>query len=457
MILEFLSSAVMGSIVGYGYLKQNGATNDAAKMQRIFRNCGLVVKESGKDGKVTREVQLYRRAKIFNDEKVEIGKEYIYRIPLGLSFSDFENKMDHIKDGLNNKKAVLDIGIEDIKNLNLKENIPNQLKELFKQKKELHKYVELAYDGMLIVKIFNQSIPKKVEYQEKGKGWKILVGKTNQDEVFHDFEEIPHMVVGGATRYGKSNFLNSMIMTLIKNNPNNVSFTLIDLKGGAEFGDYQHIKQVVGYAEEPEEAEIALRNALNLMLRKRDETKRKGFRNVQKANDPHRHFVIIDEVGELNPEEAVDKKDIRKDGEIIYKSEKTLKEECQIYMSKIARLGAGWGFRQILATQYPTGDVIPRQCKQNSDAKLCFRVQNGTASRVVLDDVGAEDLPLIKGRAIYQMPDRKVILQTPLISDQTINETIKPYIQMKARDPFANTKRNEGGGDSLIDEETWVH
>jgi DNA segregation ATPase FtsK/SpoIIIE, S-DNA-T family len=445
MILEFLSSAVMGSIVGYGYLKQNGATNDAAKMQRIFRNCGLVVKENGKDGKVTREVQLYRRAKIFNEEKVEIGKEYIYRIPLGLSFSDFENKMDHIKDGLNNKKAVLDIGIEDVKNLNLKENIPNQLKELIKQKKELHKHVELAYDGMLRVKIFNQSIPKEVDYQEKGKGWKILVGKTNQDEVFHDFEEIPHMVVGGATRYGKSNFLNSMIMTLIKNNPNNVSFTLIDLKGGAEFGDYQHLKQVDGYAEEPEEAEIVLENAVNLMIKKRMEMRRKGFRNVQKAKDPHRHFVIIDEVGELNPDEA------------ITTDEKKLKERCQTYMSKIARLGAGWGFRQILATQYPTGDVIPRQCKQNSDAKLCFRVQNGTASRVVLDDVGAEDLPLIKGRAIYQMPDRKVILQTPLISDQTINETIKPYIQKKARDTFANTARNEGGGDSLIDEETWVH
>ncbi|MGA4718871.1 FtsK/SpoIIIE domain-containing protein [Fictibacillus nanhaiensis] len=442
MILEFLSSAVMGSIVGYGYyLKQNGATNDAAKMQRIFRNCGLVVKENGKEGngKITREVQLYRR------KKEAWGTEYIYRIPLGLSFSDFEKKLDHIKDGLNNKKAFIDINMDDIKGLNLKENIPNQLKSLLEQKKNLHKNVDLTYDGMLRVKVFNQSIPKGVEYQEKSKGWKILVGKTHYDEVFHDFEEIPHMVVGGATRYGKSNFLNSMIMTLLKNNPNNVTFTLIDLKGGNEFGDYEHLKHVVGYAEEPEDAEIVLENAVNLMIKKRKEMRRKGFRNVQKAKDPHRHFVIIDEVGELNPEEA------------ITKEEKKMKERCQTYMSKIARLGAGWGFRQILATQYPTGDIIPRQCKQNSDAKLCFRVQNGIASKVVLDDVGAEDLPLIKGRAIYQMPDRKVILQTPLISDQTINETIKPYIQKKARDPFANTTRNEGGGDSLIDEETWVH
>ena len=87
-----------------------------------------------------------------------------------------------------------------------------------------------------------------------------------------------------------------------------------------------------------------------------------------------RYFIIVDEVGELNPAEAVTKE------------EKLLKQQCQTIMSKIARIGAGLGFRQILATQYPTGDVIPRQCKQNSDAKLSFRVQSAIASRVVLDE-----------------------------------------------------------------------
>ena len=97
-------------------------------------------------------------------------------------------------------------------------------------------------------------------------------------------------------------------------------------------------------------------------------------------------------------------------------------------MSQIARLGAGLGFRQILATQYPTGDVIPRQCKQNSDAKLSFRVQSATASRVVLDEEGAELLPQIKGRAIYQTADKREILQTPLITSDIIINTITPYI-----------------------------
>lgn len=196
--------------------------------------------------------------------------------------------------------------------------------------------------------------------------------------IFHDFEESPHFVLGSATRYGKSNFLNMLIVTLLLTQGENVSFTLIDLKGGIEFGDYENLKQVKRIAYESEEAREALGEAVEDMKRKQQELRGNGFRKIQEAGDKVRHFIIIDEVGELNPDEAVGKED------------KRLKEGCQLYMSKIARLGAGLGFRQVLATQYPTGDVIPRQCKQNSDAKLCFRVQDGTASRVVLGREGAE-------------------------------------------------------------------
>jgi len=141
-----------------------------------------------------------------------------------------------------------------------------------------------------------------------------------------------------------------------------------------------------------------------------------GKKNVQQAMMSKRYFVVIDEVGELNASEAVTR------------SEKILKQECQTIMSQIARLGAGLGFRLVVATQYPVGDVIPRQVKQNADAKLCFRVQSAVASRVVLDAEGAETLPMVKGRAIYQTADKREILQTPLITSEIIRETIKPHI-----------------------------
>lgn len=281
------------------------------------------------------------------------------------------------------------------------------------------KEIELAYDGLLIIRVYDEPLPTQINFHAGAK-WKVPVGMTRDKNTFkyHDFERIPHMVLGGSTRYGKSNFINSMITSLIQTEPEHVKLYLIDLKGGVELCDYENIRQTISIAYEPNEALTTLQLAYEQMRSIQKRVRLLGKKNVQEANIKERYFIIVDEVGELNPTEAVTKE------------EKKVKLECQTIMSQIARLGAGLGFRQILATQYPTGDVIPRQCKQNSDAKLSFRVQSATASRVVLDETGAELLPQIKGRAIYQTADKREILQTPIITSDIIQDSINPHIQI---------------------------
>jgi DNA segregation ATPase FtsK/SpoIIIE, S-DNA-T family len=296
---------------------------------------------------------------------------------------------------------------------------------------------------MLIIRVYNDPLPVLVDFQF-GESWKVPIGVTREKNkiMSHDFEQIPHFALGGATRYGKSNLINGVITSLIKQQPNNVKFHLIDLKGGVELCDYENVKQTISIAYEPEEALETLKNAYELMRKKQQLLKALGKKKVEDAGITERHFVIIDEVGELNPDEAVTKE------------EKQLKQQCQKYMSQIARLGAGLGFRQILATQYGTGDVIPRQCKQNSDAKLCFRVQSGVASRVVLDSEGAEALPQIKGRAIYQTADKRIIVQTPLITPEIIQQTIEPYILPNKGGNQIETTNRETGEDTVIIKKT---
>jgi DNA segregation ATPase FtsK/SpoIIIE, S-DNA-T family len=443
MLLEFLSCGVMGSIVGYGYLKQNGATNDAAKMQRIFRNCGLTVKENGKDGKVTREVQLYRR------KKEEWGTEYIYRIPLGLSFSDFEKKKDHIKDGLNNKKAVIDINKDDIKNLNFKENIPKQLKALLENKQKIRKEIEMFYDGMLRVKVYNKPMEDYLEYTEmKKKGWKVPIGVDRLGRIiYQDFDSEYYLLVAGSVGGGKSNAVNLIASHLLYTQKENVKFAMIDLKMGMELGPYQDCKQVIGYAEHPEQVPEVLAKVLDYIEKMSKTLKAKGFRNVIEAGIKERLFLIIDEIAELSPEEET------------HKETKKLKEQCWSIINHIARLGRAWGVRIVSATQHPIQECIPKYLKRNSDGRLCFPVEDDVASRVVLGTTGAESLPEVAGRAIYKKGPKPIEVQTYRILNETIENAIKPNIifKPKARDPFANTKRNEGGGDSLIDEETWIY
>lgn len=118
MLVEILTSILAGGIVGSTYFFQNGGGgNDTKKIEKIAANCGLV----SKDGK---KIRIYRKSK--NPDYVE----YVFQMPHGLSSKQFIDKIDHFTDGLNIKRTVLDISLNDLKQINLKENIPLQIKKL---------------------------------------------------------------------------------------------------------------------------------------------------------------------------------------------------------------------------------------------------------------------------------------------------------------------------------------
>jgi len=431
VLFEIITTGLMGGIAIKAFTKHKGlSTNDSGKIQRIISLVGLNVR----DGKDTLTTQLIKK------KKHEWGWKYKYRIPLGRSFSDYEAKRTVLEDGLNNRKK--NITFNDLSQLNLSGDLIPQLQQLWKTKLTEQKEIELAYDGLLIVRVYDKPLAKEVTFIP-GEGWKVPVGVTRvlNELRYHDFEMVPHVVLGGATRYGKSNFINSTICSLVHGEPEHVNFYLIDLKGGVELCDYENIKQTISIAYEPCEALHTLQMAYDKMRDIQRELKRMGKKSVQHAGIKERYFVIVDEVGELNAAEAVTR------------SEKLLKQECQTIMSQIARLGAGLGFRLVVATQYPVGDVIPRQVKQNADAKLCFRVQSGVASRVVLDAEGAESLPMIKGRAIYQTADKREVLQTPLITSQIIHDTLQPHIIEKKGERVEETAIKPRRTDTVTFEE----
>jgi DNA segregation ATPase FtsK/SpoIIIE, S-DNA-T family len=437
MIFETVTTLAFGALALKAKLASEGSTsNDSEKLQKIFTVSGLNVK----DGNKTYTTELVKK-------KVhDWGVEYRYRLPLGRSFEDYQAKFKTIEAGLNTRRVKWQV--KDFRELKLTKNIMNDIKQLYTKKLTNRKEVELINDNFLIIRVYNEKMSTELPWKA-GTGWCVPVGQIREkNKTIHlDFEKIPHIAIGGATRYGKSNFINGLICSLVASEPDNVKFHLIDLKGGVELSDYENLSQTVSIAYEPEQALETLHNVHEEMIKTQKLLRKLGKKKVQDAGIKTRHFIIIDEVGELNPDEAVDKKDIKKDGVIIKKSEKTIKEECQVYMSKIARLGAGLGYRQVLASQYLTGDVFPRQCKQNSDGKLCFHVQSEIASRVILDQQGAEQLPDIKGRAIWLTPSRKYTLQTFLINSEVINQVISPYIITK-------TPKEETFNDNKVEKAT---
>jgi DNA segregation ATPase FtsK/SpoIIIE, S-DNA-T family len=434
LLLEILTSMIAGSVYASTKIYQGKSKNDAEKINQIVMNAGLTITE----GKETKTIHLLQKRRIKQDKQI-IGTEYIYRLPFGLSVKEFEKKRKIIEDGLNTKTKWLDFELKDVFKLKLNRNTLKQLRTLLMTSKRSEKEVEIEFDGTLKVKVYETPLSTKIDYTEAllkaCKGWEIPVGFTRQGLIKHDFDKIYHMIIAGASGYGKSVMLKNIITTLIARKTKHVHFTLVDLKGGLAFNRFRLLEQVDGFAKTPKEALKELKEAQRRMEEMLSYLLEKGFEDVSEAGIEDRHFVIIDEAADLSEE-----------------------SEALEIVKDIARRGRGAGVRLIYATQYPTNESLPSQVRQNCDARICFKLQTGIASRAVLDEEGAESLPYgMYGRAIYRT-DRKQVVQTPLIKNQFIDDTIKPNITFKSRkerkEVNEHQERTTPGTHSLILEET---
>ena len=102
----------------------------------------------------------------------------------------------------------------------------------------------------------------------------------------------------------------------------------------------------------------------------------------------------------------------------------------------------------LYASQYPTIQTISSQIKRNCVGRLCFVLDTGTASKVVIDQEGAEKLPLVQGRAIYKKVQCTEI-QTHYIKNDVINRIISPHITITPRKDDPDEKGGTEGATAL--------
>ncbi|WP_237981740.1 FtsK/SpoIIIE domain-containing protein [Bacillus thuringiensis] len=391
-MIELLLVPAAGLTVALFGEKFKRKNDDKRKIQVFFEVAGIAIKRNNEE-----KLQYPKFQKQIEDDR---STTYVYTLPLGMPSKIIQKVEDVVSEGLN-------------------------------------KPVRIQYDNYkLNIRVFRREIPKNwswsMDLVTKGK-WRIPVGQSLETIVYHDFDETPHMAVGGLIRMGKTVFLKNMFASLSLANPDHAHFYLIDLKEeGLEFSEYKKLKQVEQIAETSEQAYGMLLKVMEKMHERGKYMKERGIKNIVHTKEKDRYFIVVDEGAVLAPAKGLPR------------AHNKMLEECQYMLSHIARVGGALGFRIVFCTQYPTGDTLPRVVKQMANAKLGFRLPTRTASEVVIDQSGLEQLPSIPGRAIYTK-ENFTVLQVPYIDDKVMWEHLKEYEVEKHEHPESHENQPSDG------------
>ncbi len=222
----------------------------------------------------------------------------------------------------------------------------------------------------------------------------LLLGHGASGPVILDLDEGGHVLVAGSPRSGKSNWLGSVIALAARQYPrgDTVQIALSDLKRldfatliGSDLAllRWPMATSVPDALELARAVEAELDRRLALLAAVRART----IADYNRSNSDRLPYIlqIIDEIGELS---AHPDRDVR--------------DRFAASVQRVGQLGSAAGIMQILATQRPSARVVGRTITGICDTRVAFRVATLVESQLILDASGAEDLPLVRGRALVR-------------------------------------------------------
>lgn len=264
---------------------------------------------------------------------------------------------------------------------------------------ELTKNISM-FEMMKILVVEDIDLKKRWKESTVFKSMAAPIGVTKNDFVYldlHDKAHGPHGLVAGTTGSGKSEVLQTYILSIATLfHPYEVSFVIIDFKGGGMVNQFKNLPHLLGAITNIDGKEIdrslkSIKAELNKRQRLFAEAKVnhidkyiKKYKSGEVVHPIPHLILIVDEFAELKAEQP----DFMKE------------------LISAARIGRSLGVHLILATQKPSGQVDD-QIWSNSRFKLCLKVQGVEDSNEVLKSPLAAEIKE-PGRAYLQVGNNEI-------------------------------------------------
>lgn len=232
-------------------------------------------------------------------------------------------------------------------------------------------------------------LPKWAEQEKNNSRLAVWLGEDVLGEQFtFDLVDTPHLLIAGTTGSGKSISLHAILLSLLwTQSPENLQLALCDPKQ-VELAHYEHIPHLYGKGVVHLVTDVMemLEQLVNEMERRNQLLREAGVSNITEALQQRklhlpRIVVVIEELADLMMQSR----------------------ELEAPLVRLAQKARSTGIHLILATQRPDSMTFSGLLRTNIPSRIALRVQKNTESRIILDEMGAEQL-LGSGDMLVKIP-----------------------------------------------------
>ena len=224
----------------------------------------------------------------------------------------------------------------------------------------------------------------------------VPIGITAKGHIEYRLEQLGNILVGGTSRFGKTNWIKSVLTVLRDRNAGDVEFVIIDAKGK----DFRSFNGTAGMWN----GYGVITDLQNAIAITEDLIAEMNRRFLDEDDNATRLFVVVDELIDF----------IEQDG---------IHGQLTSNLLRLASKGLGAGIQFVFGATSPDANTVRAGIKKNCNTRIAFQCMTAGQSLTIIEERGAESLPNIKGRFLARLPDRpnKLVMgQAYYVEDEVV-------------------------------------